>query len=358
MDRLIANVISAFIPTKNGRRKVRAYFGRNKFSPLRPLARFALPRILPTELHNAVVFELSCGLSDQIRTICFAKHFYDNWQGEKPTIIINVGKLVDTAKIKPTLRPVDDAELQSLLSANKRSYNPKINRYASHAFELGGYTIDWSWVAGFIAMPKKWVSLYDLFGHHYLVYDTLSFCNGQTFTPPIYIRSFTDSKLFELPSVLAFFNSMTANLTGANAAKHAEIKGTPRSICVHIRRGDYIAHNEGLTLPAVYFEKAVSKIITQTGWKQATLFVFSDDWDWTERAIDFRLPNIDLSTDFIRLNDISNPIPELELMSACQHFVISVGNFASMAAKKSGNPTKIVITPSKNDFVKSGRTTV
>ena len=354
MDRLIANVISAFVPASK-KRKIREYFGVKKVSPLRLFANVMLPRFLTAEFHNAVVFELSGGLTDQIRTICFARFLYDNWQGDKPDIILNVTKLVGFQNKFVMPRRFDDFELQSLLNSTKRSYDATGKRLMSDAFELGKYNIDWSWVAGFVTMSVKKVTTYELFGRHYRIYRSNLFLEkakkGKIKTP-VYMRSFPDFDIFELPLADKFLKTMTVELTGANAAKLAEIKQTPNSICVHIRRGDYIAHNNGLTLQGEYFEKAIEKIIKQTGCKDATLFVFSDDWHWAKQEIDFNFPNVNLKTDFVRLNDISEPTPELELMRTCKHFVISVGNFARIAAEMSENEDKIVIEPSKCDFVR------
>ena len=354
MDRLIANIVCAFVPSRNSRSKIRAFFGRNKFSPLRPLARFILPRILPVDLHNAIVFELYCGLADQIRTICFAKCVYDNWQGKKPDIIINVGKIFKSSKIGYAPRAFDDPELQDLLKSTKRCYNASGKKLASQAFELNDYKIDWSWVTGFVVLPCSWITKYDLFGRHYVYRAQANnnpFAHEKKITTPVYVRSFPDFDLFESPSAAGFLKSMTVEMKGANATKLVEIKGTHNSVCVHIRRGDYIAKNKGVTLPADYFEKAVASIIEKTGWKNATLFVFSDDWEWTEKAINFHFSDM-IKVDFVRLNGISDPIPELELMRACRHFVISAGNFARMAAEMSDSPDKIMIMPTKKDFVR------
>jgi len=354
MDRFIANVIRVFVPSKQ-KRKVREYFGMNKLSPLRPAAQFFLPKVLPAELHNAVVFECSGGLTDQIRTICFARFFYENWQGEKPQIVLNLDKIFGSDKIGSIPLPICNPALQGLLSSQKRTYDASGKRLKSTGFELAGYKFDWSWVTGFVTLSRRKVALYELFGRHYRLYGTRIFTDAayrRKISAPIYIHSYPDFELFESPSAAKFLKSMNVTLNGLNFAKLDEIKKTNRSVCVHIRRGDYIAYKKGKTLSSNYFKKAVTSIISQTGWEEVTLFVFSDDWDWACQAITFRIPDVRLKVDFVRLNDISEPIPELELMRACKHFVISAGNFARMAAEMADNKDKIMIKPSKSDFVK------
>ena len=326
-----------------------------KLSPLKPLAGFFMPRILPPTLHNAVVFELRGGLADQIRIICFAKWLHDSWQGEKPEIIFNIWRTLGSYGIGTTPVAYDDPELQTLLKSRKRSYDASGKKLASQAFELCGYDMDWSWTKGFITMSRKMITRYELFGRRYKIYRASKFIeiiSKRKIKLPSYIRSFPDFEMFESPIAAGFLKSLTAKMKEDNRFKLAEIKETQNSICVHIRRGDYIAHYDGLSLPAEYFEKAIAKIITQTRWESVTLFVFSDDWEWAEQAINFSFSGVDLKIDFVRLNDISEPIPELELMRSCKHFVISAGNFARMAAEMAINEEKIMIMPIRSNFVK------
>jgi len=355
MDRFIATAVCAFIPHKKMRRSVRAFFGRKKLSPLRPLARFFLPKILPPQFSNAIIFEFTGGLADQLKMLCFVRTIYDSWQGEKPQIIIDLGNIYKkTDKFILTPQTLDNIELQDLLKSRKRSYDSSGRKLLAKTFELGNYKTDWSWISGFVVLPKKVKNYFDLFGRRYIIFDTQKhnpFAKKKKPALPAYIRSFPEFNLFESPVASEYLKSIQAKVCGKNAEKLTEIKASKNSICVHIRRGDYIAHNSGKTLPAAYFEKAILKIITQNSWKEASLFVFSDDWEWTQSAINFTFPGVETKTDFVRINDISQPIPELELMRECKHFVISAGAFARIAAQMCGNPNKIVIMPSKGDFV-------
>ena len=357
MTKFIANLICLFVPTKNSRKAVRAFFNRNKISLLWPFARYALPRILPVALHNAVVFNIENGLADQIRTVALAKCFYDNWRGEKPTIILNVGAFVGGHK-GAKIYAADDPWLQNLLKSTKRGYDSSGKKLCSVSFDLFAYDADWSWIAGFAILPGGLVKKYDRFGRYYNLIRARIKKNpfaaaapNHKIAAPVMVRSFPDFDLFDLPSAADFAKGLKFRTTGANKLKQKEIKGTRNSICVHIRRGDYIAHTGGLTLPASYFEKSVREILAGTGWKDATLFVFSDDWAWADKAMNFTLPGIKLKTDFVRINDISAPAPELELMRSCRHFVISAGNFARIAFQMSDNPDKILIKPERKDFI-------
>ena len=356
MDRFVATVICAFIPHKKTRRSVRAFFGRKKISPLRPFARFFLPKILPPQFHNAIIFEFTGGLADQLKMLCYVRTIYENWQGEKPQIVIDLGNIYKkTNTLISTPQTLDNPELQDLVKSKKRTYDSSGKKLLTKTFELSNYPMDWSWIAGFVVLPKKWKNYFDLFGRRYIIFDTQKhdpFAKKKKPALPVYVRSFPDFNLFENPVATAFLKTIKADVSGKNAEKLAEIKASENSICVHIRRGDYIAHNSGKTLLASYFEKAIKKIITQNGWKQVSLYVFSDDWDWAKKAISFNFDGVEIKTDFVQINDISQPIPELELMRSCRNFVISVGAFARIASEMCDNPDKIVIMPMQNDFVR------
>jgi hypothetical protein len=134
-------------------------------------------------------------------------------------------------------------------------------------------------------------------------------------------------------------------LSAANTAKLNDIKRMENSICMHIRRGDYMAQSGGKTILPSYYANALREILSQAGWETARVFVFSEELDWAEKNIDF----LGLPHEFVNINDTNNPAPELELMRACRHYIRSVGQMARMAAYL--NPRDpIVISPAKSDY--------
>ena len=139
MDRFLGTVISAFIPHKKTRQSVRKFFGRKKVSPLRPFARFFLPKILPPQFHNAIIFEFTGGLADQLKMLCYMRVIYENWQGEKPQIIIDLGNIYKkTNTFISTPQALDNPELLDLVKSKKRAYHSSGKKLLAKTFEQIG----------------------------------------------------------------------------------------------------------------------------------------------------------------------------------------------------------------------------
>lgn len=114
------------------------------------------------------------------------------------------------------------------------------------------------------------------------------------------------------------------------------------SICVTIRRGDYV-HNEKirknyLVCDEEFYYEAVNRI--KQKYPNAIVICFSDDIEWVKNNLDFKC-----ETYYENGND---PVWEkLRLMSCCKHFVISNSSFSWWAQYLSCNKNKIVYAPTK-----------
>lgn len=120
------------------------------------------------------------------------------------------------------------------------------------------------------------------------------------------------------------------------------------SVCVHIRRGDYL-DPEWLNLQVCteeYYYKAMCYIKRKI--KDPVFYVFSN----THEDIAYIKNTFSFSGD-IRYVDMDNPdYEELRLMSACKHFIICNSTFSWWGQYLADNPDKIVVAPKKWD--KSG----
>lgn len=121
------------------------------------------------------------------------------------------------------------------------------------------------------------------------------------------------------------------------------------SVCLHIRRGDYVDNpkwsRELNICGEEYYKKAVELIKKKT--ENPVFFVFSnssEDLKWIEKNYNF---DADL-----RYVDLNNPdYEELRLMYMCRHFIISNSTFSWWAQYLSDSSDKIVAAPLKwNNF--------
>lgn len=114
------------------------------------------------------------------------------------------------------------------------------------------------------------------------------------------------------------------------------------SICITIRRGDFVYNDEFKKVHFVcdsrYFYKAIELMKKKV--KNPTFAVFSDDIDWVKNNMNFGANVIYESGD--------DPLWEkIRLMSACKHFIISNSTFSFWVQYLSLNDKKIVIAPKK-----------
>ena len=114
------------------------------------------------------------------------------------------------------------------------------------------------------------------------------------------------------------------------------------SICISIRRGDFVTDSEiskrNLVCDSNYFYRAIDEMNKRV--KNPRYVVFSDDVEWCKNNIDFPKDTI--------YEDGTDPIWEkLRLMYSCKHFIISNSTFSWWAQYLSRNKDKVVIAPSK-----------
>jgi Glycosyl transferase family 11 len=113
------------------------------------------------------------------------------------------------------------------------------------------------------------------------------------------------------------------------------------SVCVNVRRGDFVVNSFHGAYGIDYFQKAGEIIKNKIA--HPTYFIFSDDMEWCEGNLKFAGPTVFVSHRFAgeKFRDY------LRLMTACKHFIIPNSSFAWWAVWLNENPDKIVIAPEK-----------
>lgn len=117
--------------------------------------------------------------------------------------------------------------------------------------------------------------------------------------------------------------------------KYLEEIMNSESVCVHIRRGDFV--NSGKThCSDNYYKKGIEFIKNKI--PSAKFFVFSDDIAYVKT-----MPIFEKGTVFI--DGANPPYEDLRLMYSCRHFIISNSSFSWWGQYLSSNQDKIVVAP-------------
>jgi hypothetical protein len=113
------------------------------------------------------------------------------------------------------------------------------------------------------------------------------------------------------------------------------------SICVNVRRADFVTNSFHGTCDAAYYKRAEAFILEKV--KNPTIYVFSDDLEWCKENLKFESPYklVEHTYAGTKFQDY------LRLMSACRHFIIPNSSFAWWAAYLSRSENKIITVPSR-----------
>jgi hypothetical protein len=118
-----------------------------------------------------------------------------------------------------------------------------------------------------------------------------------------------------------------------------EIIEKENSLCIHVRRGDYVGNKFHEVVGKDYYDKAIEKMKELTGIDK--IYVFSDDIVWCEENMKFDLPVMFVGNEYAG----EKAEGHLILMSSCKNFIIPNSTFAWWGAWLSKNKNKKVIVP-------------
>jgi hypothetical protein len=118
------------------------------------------------------------------------------------------------------------------------------------------------------------------------------------------------------------------------------------SICIHIRRGDYVTNPIALKTHGLcsidYYKEGIQSIAKDLS--QPHCYVFSDDIEWSKSNL---LTSVPMT--FVDFNGPAEAHQDLWLMAACKHFVIANSSLSWWGAYLGKHPGKKVVSP-KNWF--------
>ena len=160
----------------------------------------------------------------------------------------------------------------------------------------------------------------------------------------VYINGYFQSEKYfiNIADVIRNEFKVKNELTGKNK-DIAEIMKTVPSVCICVRRGDYVTDPKARQTHGVcsldYYYHCIEQINLKI--KCPHFFVFSDDINWCRNNLKVKYPinYVDHQQD--------KPYENLRLMSFCRHHIISNSSFAWWGAWLAANKNKIVFAPEK-----------
>lgn len=114
--------------------------------------------------------------------------------------------------------------------------------------------------------------------------------------------------------------------------------GRGNSVCLHVRRGDYLAASQGsVTCTGAYYAAALAHV--RRFLVAPRIFVFSDDMEWCRSAF----TAVDVT--FVDTNGPDEAVEDLRLMAACRHHIIANSSLSWWGAWLADHPAQVVIAP-------------
>ncbi len=117
-----------------------------------------------------------------------------------------------------------------------------------------------------------------------------------------------------------------------------QIKNT-ESVCVHIRRGDYVGSKISDICTPDYYNEGINYIEKHI--QAPTFFIFSDNQEWAKEII------LCGGHKVVFVDQENRAHEDLQLMYSCKHFVISNSSFSWWAQYLGEYKDKIVIAPDR-----------
>jgi hypothetical protein len=114
------------------------------------------------------------------------------------------------------------------------------------------------------------------------------------------------------------------------------------SVCLHVRRGDYLSSPLARQILGVcgvdYYQKCIQIIVDEV--TNPLFFVFSDDMEWVKTNLNITYPVI-----FVDHNSVNDETEDFRLMKTCKHHIIANSTFSWWAAWLSLYSKKKIFAP-------------
>jgi hypothetical protein len=160
---------------------------------------------------------------------------------------------------------------------------------------------------------------------------------------PIYLDGYFQSERYfsECADLIRFELQLVAPPT-ENAQKILEMIRSSEAVCLHVRRGDYVANATTQAFHGIcsldYYRQGFA--LAAAGMRNPIVFVFSDEPLWVQDNL-----KLDAPTVIVDIHGPNQAHEDLRLMAACRNFVIANSSFSWWAAWLGEYSSKRVIAP-------------
>lgn len=164
-----------------------------------------------------------------------------------------------------------------------------------------------------------------------------------TIRTPVYLEGYWQSQKYFMNIRHILLSELILKEPLPLKCKHIFEKiSNSNSVCVHIRRGDYVSNINASKLHTIcnldYYIQAMVYISQEI--ENPNFFIFSDDLEWVRSSFSF-----DYEMYFVDINTTLEPHLDIQLMSACNNFIIANSTLSWWAAWIAKYDKKIVIAP-------------
>jgi len=158
--------------------------------------------------------------------------------------------------------------------------------------------------------------------------------------PDAYLDGYWQSpKYFENIESIIRKDFTLKNKLPLNIENLKEVIKKENSLCIHIRRGDYVGNAFHEIVGKEYYRESIEKMKSLTTVDK--IYVFSDDIKWCEDNMKFDLPVMFVGEEYAGQKAEGH----MTLMSACHNFIIPNSSFAWWSAYLCEFKDKKVIVP-------------
>lgn len=160
--------------------------------------------------------------------------------------------------------------------------------------------------------------------------------------PDAYLEGFWQSEEYfkDIAETIRKDFAVSAPLSKEIVDLRNEIAGC-ESVCIHVRRTDYVGNSFTGTLENEYYQKGIDYLSNTVIIKK--LYVFSDDIEWCRNNLGFNISMMFVGDEYSGEKNVGN----FDLMKACRHFILPNSSYSWWAAWLAENPSKVIIAPKR-----------